>query len=171
MDESGFNRVVTNFLTKLANVHIDDSIDNQFALGIELVEQLVAQEDSPRAVGSGTRQLRSIATNPGSDPSNVAKRNATTQPKWTQPYLGQVLTAKQTLVTDPENPGTLSKRAVFRTSSSTVRAVCSSSARTDLCGGAASNGRPYRDNVSVRKQGHERTETATTPHFVFRRFK
>ncbi|MFY8202292.1 MAG: hypothetical protein ACOVLE_16565 [Pirellula staleyi] len=36
---------------------------------------------------------------------------------------------------DSDNPTSLSQRAVLETSSSKVRVVCGSSARTDLCGG------------------------------------
>ena len=61
-------------------------------------------------------------------------------------YVGEILQTKSSMVTDAEDPTSLSKCKVCQ-STSKVRAVCGSSARTDLCGGAASNGRPYRDSL------------------------
>jgi hypothetical protein len=56
------------------------------------------------------------------------------QPTRTTLDLGKVLQALQTLATDTNDPPTLSQREVCM-STSKVRTVCGSSARTDLCGG------------------------------------
>src|SRR3990172_11363796 len=82
----------------------------------------------------GARQLPTSATIPRGDPEPVAPHAATTQPTRTPPDLEKVLQAEQTLATDAEDSPPLSQRAVCR-STSKVRAVCGSSARTDLCGG------------------------------------
>ena len=55
----------------------------------------------------------------------------------TQPDTEEVLKAKQTLITDSDNPLPLSQRAFLDSSSSKVRALGGSSARTDLCREAA----------------------------------
>ena len=49
-------------------------------------------------------------------------------------YVGEILQTKSSMVTDAEDPTSLSKSKVCE-SISKVRAVCGSSARTDLCEG------------------------------------
>src|SRR6266496_711565 len=80
------------------------------------------------------RQLRTPAAVPQCDPSYVAAHPTATQPTRPPLDLGKVLAALQTLATDTEDPPPLSQREVCM-STSTVRTVCGSSARTDLCGG------------------------------------
>ena len=64
----------------------------------------------------------------------MAPRPASSQPTRVPSDLGEVLQALPTLAADAEDPAPVSKRAVCQ-STSEVRAVCGSSARTDLCGG------------------------------------
>ena len=80
------------------------------------------------------RQFRTPAAIPQCDPSHVAAQPSATQPTRPPLDLGKVLPALQTLATDTEDPPPLSQREVCM-STSTVRTVCGSSARTDLCGG------------------------------------
>src|SRR6516162_6414713 len=80
------------------------------------------------------RQWRTPAAVPRCDPSHVAAQPPASQPTRPPPDLGKVLQALQALASDSEDPSPLSQREVCM-STSKVRTVCGSSARTDLCGG------------------------------------
>src|SRR6516162_1856231 len=80
------------------------------------------------------RQFRTPAAVPRCDPSHVAAQPPASQPTRPPPDLGKVLQALQALASDSEDPSPLSQREVCM-STSKVRTVCGSSARTDLCGG------------------------------------
>src|SRR6516225_9524253 len=80
------------------------------------------------------RQWRTPAAVPRCDPSHVATQPPASQPTRPPPDLGKVLQALQALASDSEDPSPLSQREVCM-STSKVRTVCGSSARTDLCGG------------------------------------
>ena len=82
----------------------------------------------------GSRQLRTPATVPRCAPGHVAPRAASSQPTRPPPDLGEIHEALPALAPDADDPPSLSRRAVCM-STSKVRAVCGSSARTDLCGG------------------------------------
>ena len=80
------------------------------------------------------RQLRTSPPVPRGDPGPVAPPAASTQPTRSPHDMGKVLAVQPALAADAEDSASLSERAVCR-STSEVRAVCGSSARTDLCGG------------------------------------
>src|SRR5580692_8515263 len=61
-----------------------------------------------------------------------------------QDDLGTVLAVGRSMDSKCEDPASASECALRRHSSK-VGAVCSNSARTDLCGGRLGNRRPYRD--------------------------
>ena len=82
----------------------------------------------------GPGQLHTAAAVPQCDPSHVAAQLTATQPTRPPADLGKVLQALQTLATDAEDRAPVSQREVCM-STSKVRTVCGSSARTGLCGG------------------------------------
>ena len=69
--------------------------------------------------------------------------------------LVQVLEAQSTVASNAENPASLSQREV-RSSLSKVRAVCGSSARTDLCGGPPERAVPTAITFCASYDSHSR---------------
>src|SRR6516225_937757 len=99
------------------------------------------------------RQWRTPAAVPRCDPSHVAAQPPASQPTRPPPDLGKVLQALQALASDSEDPSPLSQREVCM-STSKVRTVCGSSARTDLCGG-----RSERSSLPRLKTGNRQKAT------------
>jgi hypothetical protein len=93
------------------------------------------------------RQLQPPAAVPRRDPRHVAPRAAATQPTRSPPDLGQVLPTRPEMAADAEDPASVSQRAVCQ-STSKVRTVCGSSARTGLCGGWLARAIPTASTVS-----------------------
>src|SRR6202035_335023 len=73
------------------------------------------------------------------------------QPKG-QSYLGSDHEARERLASTATYPPPVAEPAVRRQTPE-VGAVCGKAARTDLCGGRPSNGRPYRNPIETRDPG------------------
>src|SRR5262249_40558663 len=93
------------------------------------------------------RQLLPPAAIPRRDPSDLASPAATSQPARPTLHLGKVRPNLQQMAAVAQDPAPVSQRAVCK-STSKVRAVCGSAARTDLCGGRSAMAVPTAITVS-----------------------
>src|SRR5712692_5114983 len=87
-----------------------------------------------------------------SGPSNLALASCAAAAEPARPEdVGAVVVVGRSLDSECQDPSSPPKPALRRQVSE-VGAVCSNSARTDLCGGRGVNQRPYRDKTSVGPQ-------------------